>query len=125
MKNIYLILFIVGTFFFSCDKEKENKQMPPQQINVFEVKAQTVPIYEEFVGQIYGKKDIPVRARVDGYIEEIHFKEGSRVKKGDLLYVLDPAPFEESVVAKQSMVAQSETILVQTESDLKRIKPYL
>ena len=123
MKNIYLVLFIVGTFFFSCNKEKENKQMPPQQINVFEVKAQTVPIYEEFVGQIYGKKDIPVRARVDGYIEEIHFKEGSRVKKGDLLYVIDPAPFVESVVAKQSMVAQAETILVQTESDLKRIKP--
>ncbi|MCK4562191.1 MAG: efflux RND transporter periplasmic adaptor subunit, partial [Flavobacteriaceae bacterium] len=123
MKNVYLVLFAFGILFTSCKKEEAKKQLPPQKINVFEVKAQTVPIYEEFVGQIYGEKDIPIRARVDGYIEEIHFKEGSRVKKGDLLYVIDPAPFVEAVVAKQSMVAQAETVLVQTESDLKRIKP--
>jgi len=123
MKNVYLVLFAFGIFFFSCKKEEAKKQLPPQKINVFEVKAQTVPIYEEFVGQIYGEKDIPIRARVDGYIEEIHFEEGSRVKKGNLLYVIDPAPFMEAVVGKQSMVVQAETVLVQTESDLKRIKP--
>ncbi len=123
MKNVYLVLFIIGVFFSSCKKDEAKKQLPPQKINVFEVKSQTVPIYEEFVGQIYGEKDIPIRARVDGYIEEIHFEEGSRVKKGDLLYVIDPAPFVEAEVAKQSMVAQAETVLVQTESDLKRIKP--
>ncbi|MFK5878625.1 MAG: efflux RND transporter periplasmic adaptor subunit [Flavobacteriaceae bacterium] len=122
MKNSILIL-IVSLFIFSSCKEKEVKVMPPQEINVYQVVPKTVPIYEEFVGQIYGEKDIPIRARVDGYIEEIHFKEGSRVKKGDLLYVIDPAPFMEAVVGKQSMVAQAETILVQTESDLKRIKP--
>lgn len=123
MKNLFLLIFVVGILFFSCKKDEAKKQLPPQQINVFEVIPQTVPIYEEFVGQVYGEKDIPIRARVDGYIEEIHFEEGSRVKKGDLLYVIDPEPFKESVVAKQSMVAQAETILVQTESDLKRIKP--
>ena len=98
-------------------------QLPPQEINVYQVAPKSVPIYEEFVGQIYGEKDIPIRARVDGYIEEIHFEEGSRVEKGDLLYVIDPAPFMEAVVAKRSMVAQSETLLVQTESDLSRVKP--
>lgn len=114
-----VLLYIV---FYSC-KEKETKTLPPQKINVYQVVPKTVPIYEEFVGQVYGAKDIPIRARVDGYIEEIHFNEGSRVKKGDLLYVIDPAPFHEAVVAKQSMVAQAKTILAQTESDLKRIKP--
>ena len=122
MKNSILIL-VVSLFVFSSCKEKEIEALPPQKINVYQVVPKTVPIYEEFVGQIYGEKDIPIRARVDGYIEEIHFEEGSRVKKGDLLYVIDPAPFKEAVVAKQSMVAQAETVLVQTESDLKRIKP--
>lgn len=121
MKNSILIL-IVSLFVLSC-KQEEAKVMPPQEINVYQIVPKMVPIYEEFVGQIYGKKDIPIRARVDGYIEEIHFEEGSRVKKGDLLYEIDPAPFVEGVVAKQSMVAQAETLLVQTESDLKRIKP--
>jgi len=119
----YILVLIVSLFVFSSCKEEETKVLPPQKINVYEVVPKTVPIYEEFVGQIYGAKDIPIRARVDGYIEEIHFNEGSRVKKGDLLYVIDPAPFQEDVVAKQSMVAQAKTVLVQTESDLKRIKP--
>ena len=122
MKNSIFIL-IISLFIFSSCKEKEVKVLPPQKIKVYQVVPKTVPIYEEFVGQIFGQKDIPIRARVDGYIEEIHFDEGSRVKKGDLLYVIDPAPFMEAVVGKQSMVAQAETVLVQTESDLKRIKP--
>ena len=122
MKSRYLIIAFLFFTFIAC-KEKEIKVMPPQKIKVYQVVPKTVPVYEEFVGQIYGAKDIPIRARVDGYIEEIHFDEGSRVKKGDLLYVIDPAPFMEAVVGKQSMVAQAETILVQTESDLKRIKP--
>ena len=122
MKNSILII-VVSLFVFTSCKEKEAPVLPPQKINVYQVVPKTVPIYEEFVGQIYGEKDIPIRARVDGYIEGIHFEEGSRVKKGDLLYVIDPAPFVEAVVAKQSMVAQAKTMLAQTESDLKRIKP--
>ena len=123
MKNIYLVLFVLGFFITSCKNDEAKKQLPPQNINVYQVVPKTVPIYEEFVGQIYGEKDIPIRARVDGYIEKIHFEEGSRVKRGDLLYEIDPAPFVEAVVGKQSLVAQAETMLVQTESDLKRIKP--
>ena len=123
MKIRFILLILPFFFFTSCEKEQIKKELPPQKIKVFEVKAKTVPIYEEYVGQVYGEKDIPIRARVDGYLEEIHFDEGSRVKKGDLLYVIDPAPFQENVVAKRSMVAQSETVLIQTESDLKRIKP--
>ena len=117
-----LSILIVIVLAFSC-KEKEAPVLPPQNINVYQVVPKTVPIYEEFVGQIYGEKDIPIRARVEGFLEEIHFKEGSQVNKGDLLYVIDPAPFQEAVVSKQSMVAQAETVLVQTESDLKRVKP--
>lgn len=97
--------------------------MPPQEINVYQISAKTVPIFEEFVGQVYGEKDIPIRARVEGFLEGIHFDEGTRVKKGDLLYVIDPEPFKEAVVSKKSMVAQANTMLIQAESDLNRVKP--
>lgn len=122
MKINFLFIVLSLSLVFSC-KQEEAKVMPPQEIKVYQVVPKTVPIYEEFVGQVYGEKDIPIRARVEGFLEEIHFKEGTRINKGDLLYVIDPDPFKEAVVAKQSMVAQAETILVQTESDLKRIKP--
>ena len=122
MKYKITIVAILILLNFSC-KEKEVKVMPPQKIEVYQIVPKTVPIHREFVGQLYGEKDIPIRARVEGYLEGIHFKEGTRVKKGDLLYVIDSDPFKEEVVSKQSVVAQAKTILVQTESDLKRIKP--
>ncbi len=122
MKLKFISIVILFLIISSC-KEKEIKEIPPQKIEVYQVVPETVPIYREFVGQLYGEKDIPIRARVEGYLEEIHFNEGTRVKKGDLLYVIDADPFKEDVASKQSMVAQAETILVQTESDLKRIKP--
>ena len=97
--------------------------LPPQKIKVYKVTTKTVPIYEEFVGQVFGEKDIPIRARVEGFLDEIHFKEGSNIEKGKLLYVIDPDPQKEAVVVKQSMVAQANTLLIQKESDLNRIKP--
>jgi len=122
MKIKLLFIVLSLSLIFSC-KDEGVKVFPPQEIMVYKVIPKTVPIYEEYVGQIYGEKDIPIRARVEGFLEGIHFKEGSTIKKGDLLYEIDPDPFREAVVAKQSMVAQANTLLIQTESDLKRVKP--
>ena len=117
------LLFVLSlSLMFSC-KDENLKVIPPQKIKVYMVTTKTVPIYEEFVGQVFGEKDIPIRARVEGFLDEIHFKEGSNIKKGKLLYVIDPDPQKEAVVAKQSMVAQANTLLIQKESDLNRIKP--
>jgi len=123
MKKLYLLSFFAFLAFVSCNKDKQNAQIPPQPFKVYEIKSKSVPIYEEFVGQVYGEKDIPIRARVVGFLEGIHFKEGSRVKKGQLLYSIDPDPLQQEVAAQTSMVAQAKTVLVQTESDLKRIQP--
>ena len=120
--NSILIVMLFSLVLTSC-KDKEVKTMTPQNIKVYKVVPKTVPIYEVFVGQVFGEKDIPIRARVEGFLEGIHFKEGSTIKKGDLLYVIDPDPFKENVVAKQSMVAQANTVVIQSESDLKRVKP--
>lgn len=120
MKNYSFLLFLVAIIFFSCKKEEAQKQIPPQPIKVYEVKPQSVPVFKEFVGQIYGERDIPIRARVEGFLEKIYFKEGSSVKKGQLLYAIDPDPLREKVAAEKSMVAQAKTMLTQKESDLQR-----
>ncbi|MGI9531735.1 efflux RND transporter periplasmic adaptor subunit [Lutimonas sp.] len=122
MKKIYS-LFLFSALIFSCSKGDKQEAMPPQPFQVYEIETKSVPIYEEFVGQIYGEKDIPIRARVEGFLEGIHFKEGERVKKGQLLYTIDQDPFEQEVAAKNSLVAQEKTVLVQTENDLARIAP--
>ena len=122
MKIKLLFVVISLSLMFSC-KDESVKVLPPQKIKVYKVTTKTVPIYEEFVGQVFGEKDIPIRARVEGFLDEIHFKEGSNIEKGKLLYVIDPDPQKEAVVAKQSMEAQANTLLIQKESDLNRIKP--
>lgn len=123
MKNQYFLAFtILLLTLCSCGK-KEPEVMPPQTFHVFEIKTQSIPIYEEFVGQIYGEKDIPIRARVEGFLTGIHFLEGERVQKGQLLYSIDPEPFEEKVAAEISKVSEAKTILVQAENDLRRIEP--
>ncbi|MFC1516310.1 efflux RND transporter periplasmic adaptor subunit [Thermodesulfobacteriota bacterium] len=111
-------------FLFACgDKKDAQAPPPPAGVTVIVTAAQEVPIYQEFVGQIFGFKDIAIRARVEGFLEGIHFDEGSRVKEGALLYTLESQPFEEDVAAKMSRVAEAKTMLAKAKSDLNRIKP--
>lgn len=125
MKTIKLILpFILFLLFFSCSKKEEKQaQAPPPQVIVVVTQAKDVPIYQDFVGQIYGFKDIAIRARVEGFLEGIHFQEGSRIEKGALLYTLESQPFEAEVAAKMSRVAEANTMLAKAKSDLDRIEP--
>ena len=120
--KIKVLLLILPFFIFSSCKDKEVKA-PPPEIKMVKILHQDTPIYKEFVGQMYGLKDIPIQARVEGFLEEILFAEGAPVKKGQLLYTIDPKPFNEEVVNQQSNVAEARTLLVQAESDLKRIIP--
>jgi membrane fusion protein (multidrug efflux system) len=120
------ILLITGlcVYLLACSEEpKAPPAPPPPEISVYETVAEQVPIFLEFVGQTYGTKDITIRARVEGFLEGVHFKEGSRVKKGDLLYTLESQPFEEKVATRMSSVAEVETRLAKAKGDLDRIKP--
>lgn len=125
MKTIKIIFpFILFLLFSSCSqKAEQHAQAPPPQVTVVVTQAKDVPIYQEFVGQIYGFKDIAIRARVEGFLEGIHFKEGGRIEEGALLYTLESQPFEEDVAAKMSRVAEEKTRLAKAKSDLDRIEP--
>jgi membrane fusion protein (multidrug efflux system) len=119
--NLLCILFLT---LYACKGEEMKQQPPPPpKVTVYHTEAREVPIYQEFVGQIYGYKDINISARVEGYLEGIHFEEGSRVKKGALLYILESQQFEADVAAKMSGVAGAKTVLTEAETYLNRIKP--
>jgi len=122
-KTICLIICL-SFFLFACSEEKKEKAPPPpQEVSIIETKAQDVPLFLEFVGQTAGLKDIAIRARVEGFLEGIHFQEGSTVEKGKLLYTLESQPFEEKVAARMSGVAEVKTMLAKTKGDLDRIRP--
>ncbi len=115
---VMLCLVIVS----SCSDKKQKAPMK-LEIPVVEVIQKDVPIYQEFVGQIYGKNDIPIRARVSGFLDAIHFDEGTYVQKDQLLYTVDPQPMEAKLAGELSNLAEAKTQLAKAESDLGRIKP--
>ena len=124
MRPKTLCLIVWSLFLLvACSEEKKAQAPPPPEISVVETGAQDVPIYLEFVGETFGLKDIAIRARVEGFLEGLHFQEGADIKKGDLLYTLESQPFEEKVAARMSAVAVEKTMLAKAKGDLDRIKP--
>jgi len=121
LKNI-ILLFSSSLILVSCSSDEQSKLFVPE-IPVYKITAEDVPIYQEFVGQVYGLKDISIRARVEGFLEGIYFDEGRGVKKGQMLYKIESQPFEADVAAKMSLLAESKTMLVNAESELNRIRP--
>jgi membrane fusion protein (multidrug efflux system) len=113
---------VLPLFFSSCGK-KETPPPPPAKVQVIEVWQTKVPILVDFIGQTYGYKDIPIRARVDGFLTGMYFQEGSAVKKGQLLYTIDPEQYLALEANKLSGLAEAQTRMVKAESDLNRIRP--
>lgn len=96
---------------------------PPLPVQVAEAEQRDVPLTLDMVGQTLGTQDVPIRARVDGFLEGLYFQEGRTVKKGDLLYRIDQQPFKAKLVEAQSGLASAQTQLANAKSDLDRIKP--
>lgn len=120
-KYYFHLSILILTVFTSC-KDK-NAEVPLPEIQVITVLKKDVPLNREFVGQVYGFQDIPIRARVEGFLLGVHFEEGYPVKKGQLLYTIDSQPFETQVASMASKVAEAQTYLVNAENELARYKP--
>ena len=85
----------------------------PPTVVVADVEQRTVPIYGEFVGQTRAQVTVELRARVEGVLEKIHFREGQPVRKGALLFSIDQQPFQAVLQSAQATLAKSEADLAQ------------
>jgi len=82
-----------------------------------------VPVYMELVGQAVGFQDVEIRARVEGFLETVAFTEGSLVRKGQLLYKIDPKPLQAILANAKANLATSQARLEKTRNDVNRFKP--
>jgi membrane fusion protein (multidrug efflux system) len=134
VKSLELILrllirpapILIACFLLSvsaaCSK-KETPPPPPPEVQVAEVIQKDVPIYVELVGSTLGSEDVEIRARVEGYLVSINFTEGSFVRKGQLLYKLDPKPFEVAIDQAKANLATAQAALEKTDNDVARFRP--
>ena len=119
--TLFLFIILILLFIIACGEEAI--EMKPFEVKVTKVEVKDVPITREWVGQTLGAEDIEIRARVEGWLQGIHFREGSEVRKGTLLYTIDPSELREAVAQAEGMVASARTLLVQAEEDVKRYTP--
>jgi RND family efflux transporter MFP subunit len=93
---------------------------PPPLVTVAPVVEQDVNPPAEYVGHVEAVQSVDLRARVEGFLEQVNFKEGSDVHAGDLLFVIEQAPYQARVDAEKASLAQAEAILTKARQYLHR-----
>jgi len=106
-----------------CTEPPPAAAPPPPDVYVAAAVQQDVPIYLELVGQAKGSQDVEIRARVEGFLETVSFREGSIVKRGDLLYTIDRKPLEAIVAASRADQATAQARLEKANNDVARYTP--
>jgi len=120
------ILFLCGVLLLAasaCSKEAPPAAPPPPEVLVTEPIQRDVPVYMELVGQAIGFQDVEIRARVEGFLETVAFTEGSLVRKGQLLYKIDPKPLQAILANAKANMATSQARLEKAANDVKRLTP--
>jgi len=116
------ILTVVIVLLASCGKP-ETPAPPPPEVSVIEVQPGDTPVTFEFVGSTASSQQVEVRARVDGFLNERLYTEGSIVKLGQVMFQMDPKPFEAQLAAARGALAEQVARLWTAQANLKRIKP--
>ena len=99
----------------------QTKELPPPEVSVVTIQGGAVPLTREMVGRLAARRTAQVRARVAGIILEREYTEGTDVKKGDLLYRIDPAPLEANLHAQEAALARAEADAANASSTAKRL----
>ena len=119
-----LIVLTVSAVLAGCDKPAAKPQArPPAQVTVQTIVPRDTPVSFEFVGQTQSAHQVQIRARVDGFLEERVYTEGSLVKAGDVMFRQDPKPFQASLDAAKGALGEQQARLQVANDNLARVKP--
>ena len=105
-----------------CKDKPHATPPPPPLVEVAPVTQADVPIYHEWIGVLDGLVNAQIRAQVTGYLVTQDYREGDPIKKGDLLFEIDPRPFKAALDQAKGVLAQAEARLGKTELDVKRYR---
>jgi membrane fusion protein (multidrug efflux system) len=120
------LFFAAGAFALAgCSGEKAAAPAQPQAVPVavITVKAADVPYVGEFVGETESSQEVEIRARVEGFLESISYREGAVVNKGDVLFQMDRKPFEAALSAARAEMQAQQARLETASANLKRVGP--
>ncbi len=117
-----MTILLLALVLSACKKEAPTAG-PPPEVTLADVVQQDVPIYIEAVGETRGSLTVEIRARVTGFLESMGFTEGGPVRRGQLLYQIDPKPFEATVARAKAQVAAAKAQFDNAELEETRLRP--
>lgn len=115
---VFIILIALGYFYY---QEKMAMFMRPV-VTVAQVEKKDVPIYMDYVGNTAAIKTVDIKARVEGFLIERAFIEGDDVKKGDLMFAIDPKPFEASLAKALAALEKDMAALTYATEQVERYR---
>jgi RND family efflux transporter MFP subunit len=118
-----LVVMVAGLALTGCKNKKDAAATAKPEVQTITVAPKDVPVYEEWVGTLDGSVNAQIRAQVSGYLMSQGYNEGGRVKKGDVLFEIDPRPFQATLEQAEAKLAQDEAMRGKTELDVKRYTP--
>jgi RND family efflux transporter MFP subunit len=131
-KYILILVFMAFVAVYSAaghaeeektEAQEETAAAPPPEVEVTEVVEKTVPVYQEYVATMDGMMNATILAQVQGYLIKQNYQEGSFVKKGTLLFEIDPRPFEAELDVAKAILARHQAVLQTAQATLGRILP--
>jgi multidrug efflux pump subunit AcrA (membrane-fusion protein) len=114
MKNVFAVTILSLSLIFGagCSKKLDKASAGPPEVLVTPVTRRDEPITEEWVATLDGFVNASISALVSGHLISQNYKEGTAVKNGDLLFQIDPRPFEEALVQAKGTLAKDEAALL-------------
>ena len=113
-------ILMCGWWFAACDQRNEYVEPPPPKVTVAKPLQQEVTDYLEFTGTTRGYEEVEVRARVAGFLQSMDFTPGTRVEKGDLLFVIDPREYQAELNAANAELSSAEAQLKRAKIEFER-----
>lgn len=113
---------VIVIFSASCSSEREEKQAIPTgtPVTVAVVEQKDIPIQIRTIGSVEAYSMVSVKTRVEGELTRVYFKEGQEVKKGELLFLIDPRPFKASLSQSEANLARDTAQMKKAEADARR-----
>ena len=111
----------LACFIANCgERQQQGGAPPPPTVAVAKPIKRTVFDFDEYVGRFTAINSVEVRARVSGYLDKLHFKDGQLVKQGDLLFTIDKRPFQNTLDQARANLVQAQSNVAYTEADYTR-----
>ncbi|HET6216974.1 MAG TPA: efflux RND transporter periplasmic adaptor subunit [Acidobacteriaceae bacterium] len=118
-----LAMFLLTALLSGCKEKQEASKPEPPEVEVTDVTQRDVPVYHEWVAQLNGRTNAQITPRVQGYLLVQNYRNGFFVKKGQLLYEIDPRAFEVAISQAKAQVAVAVANLSNAETNVARDKP--